>query len=69
MFYMIISHIKHSDKWRDKMLAQTKLTKKEWEMVEVKVTPDKMEILDMMNKGYDDIHVVIYKCQYLYLSL
>lgn len=47
------------------MLAQTKLTKKEWEMVEVKVTPDKMEILDMMNKGYDDIHVVIYKCQSL----
>ena len=47
------------------MLAQTKLTKKEWEMVEVKVTPDKMEILDMMNKGYDDIHIVIYKVKSL----
>ena len=35
------------------MLAQTKLTKKEWEMVEIKVTPDKLEILEMMNKGYD----------------
>ena len=47
------------------MLAQTKLTKKEWEMVEIKVTPDKLEILEMMDKGYDDIHIVIYKLQSL----
>ena len=47
------------------MLAQTKLTKKEWEMVEIKVTPDKLEILDMMDKGYDDIHIIIYKIQSL----
>jgi len=51
------------------MLAQTKLTKKEWEMVEIKVTPDKLEILEMMNKGYDDIHVIIYKVQSLFSFL
>ena len=51
------------------MLAQTKLTKKEWEMVEIKVSPDKLEILDMMNKGYDDIHIIIYKVQSLFSFL
>jgi hypothetical protein len=47
------------------MLAQTKLTKKEWEMVEIKVTPDKMEILEMMAQGYDNDKITCYKLQSL----
>jgi len=47
------------------MLAQTKLTKKEWEMVEIKVTPDKMEILEMMTQGYDNDKITCYKLQSL----
>ena len=47
------------------MLAQTKLTKKEWEMVEIKVTPDKMEILEMMEQGYHNDKIVCYKLQSL----
>jgi hypothetical protein len=47
------------------MLAQTKLTKKEWEMVEIKVTPDKLEILEMMEQGYDNDKITCYKLQSL----
>jgi len=47
------------------MLAQTKLTKKEWEMVEIKVTPDKMEILEMMDRGYENDNITCYKLQSL----
>jgi hypothetical protein len=47
------------------MLAQTKLTKKEWEMVEIKVTPDKLEILEMMEQGYANDKITCYKLQSL----
>lgn len=47
------------------MLSQTKLTKKEWEMVEIKVTPDKLEILEMMEQGYDNDKIICYKLQSL----
>ena len=47
------------------MLAQTKLTKKEWEMVEIKVTPDKMEVLELMEQGYNNDKITYYKLQSL----
>jgi hypothetical protein len=47
------------------MLSQIKLTKKEWEMVEIKVTPDKLEILEMMEQGYNNDKIICYKLQSL----
>lgn len=38
-------------------LSQTKLTRGEWNSVEIKVDPDELEILHMLLQGYDDLNV------------
>ena len=38
-------------------LSQTKLSKEEWESLEVPVTPNELRILKLIGSGYENINI------------
>ena len=47
-------------------LTQSKLSKKEWETIEVPVSDAEKQILAMIKKGYDDVNIHMNDTQSMY---